>query len=108
MTVNQIISEDQSNGNLILNLAIAKKSKASLDSYREICGSLYDAVFQWADHNIYELNEVENHKYKGYVVHDSMGNEHKYVIPKWALKKDVGNDWRYAKNIVCKFLRKIS
>jgi hypothetical protein len=108
MNVNQILLDDQSNGNLILNLAIAKKSNANLTAYSEICGSLYDGVFQWADHNIYELNEVENHKYRGYIVKDSMGNEHKFVIPKWVLNKDVGNDWKFAKNMFNKFFRKVN
>lgn len=108
MNVNQMLLDDQSNGNLILNLAIAKKSNADFDTYSGVCGSLYDGVYQWADHNIYDLNEVENQKYRGYIVTDSMGNEHKFVIPQWVLKKDVGNDWRYAKNMFCKFLRKIS
>ena len=107
MTVNQIILDDQENGNLILNLGIAKKSNADLSTYGDICGSWGEGVFQWASHNIYSLDEVENQKYRGYIVSDSMGDEHKFVIPQWVLKKDVGNDWRYAKNMFCKFLRKI-
>ena len=50
---------------------------------------------------------VRGNKYRGYIVSDSMGDEHKFVIPQWVLKKDVGNDWKYAKNMFCKFLRKI-
>ena len=107
MTVNQFLEKDEKNSDFILKLGIAKKSFADLSSYAGICGSLFDGVLQWADHNIYDLDEVENHKYRGYIVTDSMGIKSRFVIPKWVLSKDVSNDWKYAKNMFCKFLRKV-
>jgi hypothetical protein len=107
MNVNEMLLNDQENGNLILNLGIAQKSNGDLSTYGDICGSWYDGVHQWASHNIYSLDEVENQKYRGYIVTDSMGEQSKFVIPQWVLKKDIGKDWKYAKNLFCKFLKRI-
>lgn len=107
MTVEQHLLEDQSNGSLILNCAITNKWGSDISVYAEICGGYNEGVLQWVTHNIDSIDTCENQKYRGYTIHDSNGNQHKFVIPKWVLNKDVGNNWKYAKNIFNKFLKKI-
>lgn len=107
MTVKEHLLNDQSNGNLILNCAISNKWADNISVYSEICGGYYEGVLQWATHNIYNIDTFENEKYIGYIIHDNNGNQHKFVVPKWVINKDVGNNWRFAKNLFNKFLKKV-
>lgn len=108
MTVEQIMINDQENGALIFNCGIAQRLNADISSYADVCGGFYDGVLQWISHNIVDVNEVENSKFRGYTITTESNEEVQLYIPMWVLNKDVGSDWKYAKNMFCKFLKRKS
>ena len=105
MTVAQIIRDDSENGDLILNFGLMKNLSefGAVSAYSGICGGGYEAAFVWADHNVYEITEVENEKYMGWIIKDSDGREHKVYIAKWVLDIRTTN-WEFALNLFCKYL----
>jgi hypothetical protein len=106
MTVEQIMIDDQENGSLIFNCGIAQRLNADISSYAEICGGFYDGVHQWISHNVVDVNEVENSKFRGYTITTDTDEQIQLYIPMWVLNKDVGSDWKFAKNMFCKFLKR--
>jgi len=105
MTVATIIKEDEDNGSLIFNYGLMHNLAqfGAVSAYAGICGGGYEAAFQWADHNVADINEVENSKYKGWIITDLMGVERKVYIKKSILNIKT-NNWKYAFNLFKKYL----
>jgi hypothetical protein len=80
--------------------------------YVEICGSRIDASHQWFDHNVYDIDEVSNDKYVGWVVHCydecgmvCSGHDYKFYMPLRMLDYKV-KSFRHAKNLFNKYLKR--
>jgi hypothetical protein len=105
MTVEQIIKDDEENGSIIFNYGLMHNLAVfgAISAYSGICGGGYEAAHQWVDHNVYDINEVENSKYRGWIITDSDGREHKVYIPMWVLNIKT-TDWKKAFNLFKKYL----
>lgn len=92
-------------GSLILNIALYNRAASITDScYAEICGGFIAGVYQWADHNIYFIDEVSNHKYTGFIVNFNNGVTRKYYIENWVMESKP-KDFKHARNLFNKFLK---
>jgi hypothetical protein len=96
-------------GGIIFNIALYNRFSSIGDScYSEICGSYIEGVYQWADHNIYSVDEVSNHKYHGWIVNfGSYGTiERKVYIPNWVMEIKPKN-FKHAKALFNKYLLQV-
>ena len=102
-------------GRTLLNIGIASVLGANgTSSYSEICGSFEDGCNQWASHNVYDVTQVENDKYFGWLVvlYDGYGHpreeQEKLYIEKstleYALLKT--KNWKHCRNTFTKFLKR--
>jgi hypothetical protein len=97
-------------GDIAFNMAIYNRFSSIDDSsYTEICGSFIDGVYQWADHNIYNVTQSENAKYIGYTIafNDNCGYGQvlrRVYIEKWVMNI-MPKDWKHAKSLFNKFLK---
>jgi hypothetical protein len=93
-------------GSIAFNVAIYN-SVATIEShsaYTEICGSFYEAVYAWADHNIYSIDEEKTNKNTWFRVFFGQGEKEQiFYIPNWVLEVQPKN-WAHAKNLFCKYL----
>lgn len=105
MTVAQIIEDDKENGSIIFNYGLMHNLAGfgQVSAYAGICGGGYEACHTWVDHNVYDVNEVENDKYVGWIITDGMGNKKKVYIQKWVLQVKTTN-WKKAFNMFKKYL----
>lgn len=96
----------EKDGELVLLIGFANvlPELGTMDTYSSICGSWVDGVYQWASHNIYNVSEVSNSKYTGWIITTSDGSEYKVYIPNWVLNLQPKN-WKHAKNLFKKYLR---
>jgi hypothetical protein len=104
-TFNEYLEMD---GNLAFNLAIYNRFSFVTDQvYAEICGGFIEGVYQWADHNINDVIECVNHKYTGWTIRFENGAEGKVYIENWVL--DITpKDWKHAKSLFNKYLKKVA
>jgi hypothetical protein len=106
-TMNDYLEID---GGIIFNIALYNRFSSIEDScYAEICGSYIEGVYQWATHNIQDVNEVANHKYHGWVVTLGSGYEtceRKVYIPNWVMNVKPKN-FKHAKALFNKFLLQV-
>ena len=93
-------------GSIALKIAIYNRFNQIGDScYAEICGGFIDGVYQWADHNIYDINESYNKKYTGYTITFSNNSTKRVYIENWVLNIEP-KDWKHAKSLFDKYLKK--
>lgn len=98
---------EEGGANYLFNCAMYNLFSAYSDrEYASICGSFYDGVVTWANHNIDDVEEVCNTKYKGWVLHLSEGYVRKAYIPNWVLNLNVSN-YKHAKCLFNKYIRKV-
>jgi len=104
-TVQEIINDDKENGSIIFNYALMENcsSFGEVGDYSGICGGKYEASHEWVSHNVYGIEEVENTKYKGWVLTDSEGRENKLYIKKFILGIET-DSWKHAFNLFKKHL----
>lgn len=100
----------QMDGGIIFNMALYNRYSTIGDlAYDEICGNRIEAIYQWADHNIQDVNEVANHKYTGWIVTFSSGYEsceRKVYIPNWVMDI-MPKDFKHAKALFNKYLMQV-
>jgi len=94
-------------GGLIFKMAIYNRFSSIGDMcYSDICGGYVTGVYQWADHNLYNVEECFNDKYTGWVL--ALGwdipTERKIFIENWVLNI-VPKDFKHAKNLFNKYLK---
>lgn len=99
-----LLEED---GHLAFNLAIYNRFNQIGDQvYSEICGGFIEGVYQWATHNIEDVNRCENEKYIGWTITFESGAERKVFIERRILNIEPKN-WKHAKNLFNKYLRQV-
>ena len=92
-------------GGIAFNLAVYNRFSSIGDSaYTEICGGYIEGVYQWADHNIYNVDEVENGKYIGWNITFENGATRRIYIEKWVMNI-MPENWKHAKCLFNKFLK---
>ena len=94
-------------GGLILKMAIYNRFSSIGDNcYSEICGGYVMGVYQWADHNLYNIDECSNEKYTGWKLELGYNGdaERKIFIENWVLDI-VPKDFKHAKNLFNKYLK---
>ena len=92
-------------GNIAFNLAIYNRfSQIGDEVYSEICGGFIEGVYQWADHNIENVDECVNAKYTGWKIVFSNGALRKVYIENKILAIQP-KDWKHAKNLFNKYLK---
>ncbi len=106
MTNVQLTIADQleKDGSIGFYLAIAKRfAGMSISEYTEICGSYIEGVYQWKDHNIYNVEECQNSKFYGWTITFESGKKIRVYIPLWVMDYKA-QDWKHAKNLFNKYL----
>jgi hypothetical protein len=105
MKLKDFLSEDDS---IIMKIALYNLFSDIGDRcYASICGGFIPGVYEWASHNIADINEVENKKYMGYVITFGLAStrEKQAYIPKWVLEVEV-EGFDHAKNVFNKYIRR--
>jgi hypothetical protein len=102
LTMNDYLEMD---GNIGFDLAIFNRFSSIGDScYSSICGGFIEGVSQWAQHNIYSIDECANQKYTGWTIHFENGSIGKVYIENWVMDIQPKN-WKHAKNMFNKYLK---
>lgn len=91
-------------GDIAFKMAIFNRFSSIGDScYAGICGGFVEGVYQWASHNIYNIDESANQKYTGWTIHFENGATRRVYIENRIM--DIKpKDWKHAKNLFNKFL----
>jgi hypothetical protein len=91
-------------GGIIFNICLYNRFSSIGDScYSDICGGFIEGVYQWADHNIYSVDESENQKYIGWTINFN-GAIRRVYIEKWVMAIAPKN-FRHARALFSKYLR---
>ena len=98
-------------GGIIFKIAIFNRFSSIGDScYSDVCGSFIDGVYQWATHNINDVDDCKNNKYTGWTItfNDdcgcACGIQRRVYIPNWVM--DITpKDWKHARNLFSKYLK---
>ena len=91
-------------GGIAFNVAIYNRFSSIGDScYADICGGFIEGVYQWATHNIYNVDFVANKKYEGWVITFNGGVVRRVYIPAWVMEIKP-TDLKHAKNLFNKYL----
>ena len=91
-------------GGIAFDIAIYNRFSSIGDScYADICGGFIEGVYQWASHNIDNVDFVCNAKYNGWVISFQNGAVRRVYIPNWVMEiKPTG--FKHAKNLFNKYL----
>ena len=101
-TMNDYLEMD---GGIAFDIAIFNRFSSIGDScYAGICGGFIEGVSQWAQHNIYSVDETANSKYTGWTIHFNSGATRRVYIENWVMEIAPKN-WAHAKNMFKKYLK---
>lgn len=91
-------------GGIAFDVAIYNRFSSIGDScYADICGGFIEGVYEWASHNIDNVDFVANKKYEGWVITFNSGVVRRVYIPAWVMEiKPTG--LKHAKNLFNKYL----
>lgn len=107
MDIKEFLDAD---GGIALKLAIHKLfSDLGDDMYTEVCGGFIEGVYQWSEHNIYDIVESENVRFLGWTICFSDGKLRRMYIEKSTIDfiEKKATDWKHAKNIFCKNVKAV-
>ena len=92
-------------GNIAFNIAIFNRFSSIGDScYSGICGGFVEGVYQWATHNISNIDESANAKYTGWTIAFENGSTRRVYIENWVMETQP-KDWKHSKNLFGKYLK---
>lgn len=92
-------------GGIIFNISLFNRFSNIGDStYSEICGGFIEGVYQWATHNVFNVDETENQKYIGWTIEFENGSTRRVYIEKWVMNIKP-NDFKHARNLFGKYLK---
>lgn len=101
-TMNDYLEMD---GGILFNIALFNRFSSIGDScYAGICGGFIEGVHQWAQHNIYGIDESANQKYTGWTIHFENGSIRRVYIENWVMETSP-KDYKHAKNLFKKYLK---
>jgi hypothetical protein len=102
LTMNDYLEMD---GNIGFNIAIFNRFSSIGDScYSGICGGFIEGVYQWATHNISNIDESANAKYTGWTISFENGSTRRVYIENWVMDTAPQN-WKHSKNLFGKYLK---